>query len=114
MSNASPVIQKTNQKYQIQHCRNSSKIPNTTLSEQFQNTNEKMSEKETKTLDSSNTYIQDRSLSWLGTDIQIKSGGVKLVLLVETSPLGEMMKRYKICIVLFPSMNHCTKHFFFF
>jgi hypothetical protein len=73
-----------------------------------------MSEKETKTLDSSNTYIQDRSLSWLGTDIQIKSGGVKLVLLVETSPLGEMMKRYKICIVLFPSMNHCTKHFFFF
>jgi hypothetical protein len=38
-----------------------------------------MSEKETKTLDSSNTYIQDRSLSWLGTcaGTSEKSGGDK-------------------------------------
>ena len=31
-------------------------------------------------LDTSNTQIHDRSLSWLGTGTSIKSGGVKLVL----------------------------------
>ena len=31
-----------------------------------------------------NTEIHDRSLSWLGTGISIKSGGVKLVLWTQT------------------------------
>jgi len=31
-------------------------------------------------IDTPNTHVHDRSLSWLGIDISIKSGGVKLVL----------------------------------
>jgi hypothetical protein len=38
-----------------------------------------------------NTQIHDRSLSWIGTGISIKSGGVKLVLWAQSSPRFEMM-----------------------
>ena len=38
------------------------------------------------------TYIHDQSLSWLGTDTSIKSDKVKLVLLFQNSPLGEMIQ----------------------
>jgi len=31
-------------------------------------------------IDTPNTYIHDRSLSWLGTDTSVKCGGIKLVL----------------------------------
>jgi len=38
--------------------------------------------------DTPNAHIHDCSLSRLGTDISIKSGGVKLVLWARTSPLN--------------------------
>jgi len=34
-------------------------------------------------IDTTNTQIHDRSLSWLGTDTSIKTGEVKLVLWVQ-------------------------------
>ena len=37
------------------------------------------------------THIHDRSLSWLGTGTSIKSGGVKIQLCDQASPLSEMM-----------------------
>ena len=40
-------------------------------------------------IEATNTQIHDRSLFWLGTDTSIKSGGVKLVLLVKTFLLME-------------------------
>jgi len=43
-------------------------------------------------IDTSNTQIHYRSLSWLGTDTSMKNGGAKLVLWAQTSPLGEMMR----------------------
>jgi hypothetical protein len=46
-------------------------------------------------LDTPNTQIHDRSLSWLGIDTSIKSGGVKLVSWVQTSPSSEMMRSCK-------------------
>jgi hypothetical protein len=36
-----------------------------------------------------NTQMHDRSLSWLGTATSVISGGVKLVLRTQTSPLCE-------------------------
>ena len=45
--------------------------------------------------DTPNTYIYDRSFSWLGTGTSIKNGGVKLVLHSQTSPLSEMMRLCK-------------------
>jgi hypothetical protein len=39
----------------------------------------------------SNTQIHDRSLSFLGTDTSIKSGGVKLAAYAQIFPLSEMM-----------------------
>ena len=41
-----------------------------------------------------NTQIHDRSFSCLGTGTSIKSGGVKLVIWAQTSPLWEMMRSY--------------------
>ena len=38
-----------------------------------------------------NTYIHDRSLSWLGTDTSIVSGCVKLVLWTQTASHSEML-----------------------
>jgi hypothetical protein len=35
-------------------------------------------------IDTPNIQVHDRSLSWLGTDTSIKSGGDKLVLWVQT------------------------------
>jgi hypothetical protein len=32
-------------------------------------------------IDTANTQIHDRSLSWLGTDTSINSGGVKIILI---------------------------------
>ena len=37
-------------------------------------------------IDTPNTQIHDRSLSWLGTGTSITSGGVKLVLGAQASP----------------------------
>ena len=42
-------------------------------------------------IDTSNTQIHDRSLSCLGTSSSITSGGLKLVLLTQTSPLTDWM-----------------------
>jgi hypothetical protein len=57
-----------------------------TLSEQFQpKSNIKIVER--GKIDTPNSQIHDRSLSWLGTVILIKSGGVKLVLWAQTFPL---------------------------
>jgi hypothetical protein len=39
---------------------------------------------ERRTIDTPNTQIHDRPLSWLGTGTSIKSAGVKLVLFVQT------------------------------
>ena len=36
--------------------------------------------------------MHDRSQSWFGTDISIKRGGVKLILLDTTSPFTKMMR----------------------
>ena len=52
------------------------------------------------------SIINDRSLSWLGTDTSIKSGGVKLVLWAQTSPLIEMMQSCKC----FPHVNKIFKN----
>jgi len=46
-------------------------------------------------IDTSNTQIHDRSLSLLGTDTSIKSGGVKLVVLTQIFSLSEMMRSCK-------------------
>lgn len=50
------------------------KKKNTTLMEQFQNQIERGN------IYISNTQIHDRTHSWLGTGISIKSGGIELVL----------------------------------
>ena len=42
-----------------------------------------------------NTRMHDLSLSRLVTRTSIKSGGVKIVLWSQTSPLSEMMRAYK-------------------
>ena len=42
-------------------------------------------------IDTCNTQIHDRSLFLLGTGTSVNSGGAKLVLWAQTSPLGEMM-----------------------
>jgi hypothetical protein len=42
--------------------------------------------------DNLNTQIHDRSLSRLGTGTSIKSGGIKLILWNQTSPLSEVMQ----------------------
>jgi hypothetical protein len=47
------------------------------------------------------TCTISQSLSWLGTDISIKSDKVKLVLLSQNSPLGEMIQSYKRFLHLF-------------
>ena len=57
---------------------------NSTLSKQFQNPIEKSLER--GKIDTSNTHIHDRSLSWLDTGILIRRGGIKLVLWGKTSP----------------------------
>jgi hypothetical protein len=54
------------------------------LSKQFQNPIEKSLER--GKIDTSNTHIHDRSLSWLDTAILIRCGGIKLVLWGQTSP----------------------------
>jgi hypothetical protein len=41
------------------------------------------------------TQIHDLSCSWIGTGTSIKSGGVKLILWSQTSPLSEMMRSCK-------------------
>ena len=43
-------------------------------------------------IDTLNIQIEDRSFSRLGTDISIKSDGVKQVLWVQTSRLSETMR----------------------
>ena len=44
-------------------------------------------------LDSSNTHLHDRPLSWHSTGTSMtKSDGIKLVLWTQTSPLSEMMR----------------------
>jgi hypothetical protein len=47
---------------------------------------------ERDTIDIPNTQIHYISLFWLGTGTSIESGGLALVLLSQTSPLGEMMR----------------------
>ena len=47
---------------------------------------------ERDTVDTPNTQIHNRSLSWLGTGTSIKSGGAKIVLWAQTSPPRERMK----------------------
>ena len=69
----------------------------TTLSEQFQNQIEKTVEKDK--IDTSNTQIHDRSLSWLGTGTSVKSGGVKLVLWYKTQKRISNHRRKKPCIL---------------
>ena len=63
------------------------KIKNSTLSEQFLKSDTK--------IDTLNTQIYDRSLSWLGKVTSIKSGRVKLILWTKISCLSEMMGSYK-------------------
>ena len=46
-------------------------------------------------IDTFSTDIHDRSLSWLGTNTSIKSGGVILVLWTQASHLNEMMRSCK-------------------
>ena len=41
---------------------------------------------------SPNTQLHYRSFFWLGTDTVLKSGGVKLVLWTQISPLSELMR----------------------
>jgi len=48
--------------------------------EQFQNPNSKIVERGKGKIDTFSKHIFDRSLSWPGICISIKSGGVKLVL----------------------------------
>jgi len=48
------------------------------------------------------TYINDCSLSWLGTGASIKSDSVKHVTWVQTSPLSEILIHHKYqldCII---------------
>jgi hypothetical protein len=60
------------------------KAKNTTHSEQFQN---QISKSQRGKIDTSNIYIHDHSFSLLGTGTPINSGGVKLVLWAQTSPI---------------------------
>ena len=60
------------------------KAKNTTHSEQFQN---QISKSQRGKIDTSNIYIHNHSFSLLGTGTPINSGGAKLVLWAQTSPL---------------------------
>ena len=70
----------------------------TTLLEQFQNPIEK-SQKETHSI-----ILTHKYMTCLSTDTSIKSGGVKLVLWAQTSPLSEMMRSCKC----FPRMSRIS------
>ena len=59
------------------YCPNNSKI-------KYQNRRKRQ-------IDTTNTQIRDLSISWFGTGTSIKSGGIKLVLWVQFSPVSEMM-----------------------
>ena len=65
---------KDNVRSEINKTKNKKK---TTLSEQVQNTIEKLLKR--SNIDTPNTYIHDDSLSWLGTGTTVKSGGVKIL-----------------------------------
>ena len=47
-------------------------------------------------VDPYSTYIHDRSLSWLGTDTAMASGGVKLVPSAQASSLSEIFAAMRI------------------
>ena len=64
---------------------------NTTLSEQFKNPLAKSIPLTTSI---------DRSLSWLGTAISIKSGEVKLFVCAQSSPLSKMMQCFLHFIII--------------
>jgi len=70
----------------IPHCRNNSKIPHCRNNSKIKYQNHRKRSNQYPL----NTQIQDRSLSWLGTSTSIKSGGVKLGLWTQTSPLSEI------------------------
>jgi hypothetical protein len=47
-------------------------------------------------LDTPSTHIHDRFLPWLGSDTSMKKNdGLKLLLRIQTSPLGEIMRSYQ-------------------
>ena len=66
------------------------------MSEQFQNHRGK--------IDTPNTYLHDRSLSWLGTGTSIRSGGIKLLSWSQTSSPRDMMRPCKC----FPSVSEMS------
>ena len=78
-------------KYYSRNIKKKWKTKNTTLSEQFQYPISNIQIVRDK-IDTPNTQICDRSLSWLGTSTSIKSGRVKLVLWAQTSSLIGMMQ----------------------
>jgi hypothetical protein len=45
-------------------------------------------------IDTPNTHINDRPLSWLGTGTTIKSGGIKLVLWTQTNNTYLLLHHY--------------------
>ena len=69
---------------QLKHTALLEQLKHTTLLEQFQNPIEK-SQKETQSI-----ILTHKYMTCLSTDTSIKSGGVKLVLWAQTSPLSEM------------------------
>ena len=66
-------------------------------------------QKKTGKIDTSNIYINNRSLSWLGTGTSINSGRIKLVLWTEVLPLSEMMWSFK-CFLHVSKMPIVTKN----
>jgi hypothetical protein len=52
-------------------------------------------QKKTGKIDTSNIYINNRSLSWLGTGTSINSGRIKLVLWTQALPLSELVWSFK-------------------
>jgi hypothetical protein len=79
----------------------------TVLKIQYQNT-------ERGKIDTPNTHIHDRSLSWLGIDTSIQSGVFKLVLWAQTPPLSEMMLTNSYTIGVLPEFFSptCSSTFF--
>ena len=55
-------------------------------------------------IDTPNTEIQDRSISWLGTGISIKSGGVQLFFWTQTALRSEMIRSCR-CFQLVSKMT---------
>ena len=87
-------LQMCNKIYTIKTTNSIIKVKNKKMSH-YRNNSIKTSQKEAKSIPLTQIY-PDHSFSWLGTSINIKSGGNKLVLWLQTGVLCEISIKKKI------------------